>query len=350
MSLEVEQQIRQLDDWIKTNPDSRELKRAIAVKLSLQGWAYRAIAPILNVSKGFISIHKSRFKERGIEGLKLAYKGAESFLTKSQKQQTLNWLQEKEFWDISELECYLIEEFDVVFKSSTSYYELLKEAKISWQKAQAKNPRKDEELVKKNNKEFQQVVEENKEGILNKTVVMYALDEVHLLEGDLISHLWGKITERLKIPLMNPKNRQTYYGALALLNSELIIEDYPAGNSENTVNFLKKLLEHNPNKRIILFWDGASYHKGKVMQEFLSKVNRDLEPKDWRITCCLFAPYAPEENPIEEVWLSLKTLLRRCYRFCKNFRIMKDIFELLVEFQLFNFPDLKNYDSFSCLI
>jgi transposase len=36
---------------------------------------------------------------------------------------------------LSGLECYLIDHFDVVFKSSTSYYELLKEAKISWQKA-----------------------------------------------------------------------------------------------------------------------------------------------------------------------------------------------------------------------
>ncbi|MCZ8054114.1 MAG: IS630 family transposase, partial [Microcystis sp. LE19-12.2C] len=30
--------MEELDKWIKTNPDSRELKRAIAVKLSLQGW------------------------------------------------------------------------------------------------------------------------------------------------------------------------------------------------------------------------------------------------------------------------------------------------------------------------
>ena len=54
-SQKLEQQIKQLDDWIKTNPDSRELKRAMAVKLTLQGWTYRAIASILNVSNSFIS-------------------------------------------------------------------------------------------------------------------------------------------------------------------------------------------------------------------------------------------------------------------------------------------------------
>jgi hypothetical protein len=33
-SQEVEKQIKELDEWIKTNPDSREFKRALAVKLT----------------------------------------------------------------------------------------------------------------------------------------------------------------------------------------------------------------------------------------------------------------------------------------------------------------------------
>ena len=86
------------------------------------------------------------------------------------------------------------------------------------------------------------------------------------------------------------------------------------------------------------------------MRDFLFQVNGNLEPQQWRIICHLFAPYAPEENPIEAIWLSLKNLMRRCYRFCKNFRIIKRIFQLLVELKLFNFPNLENYDAFSCLI
>ncbi|HBB34467.1 MAG TPA: IS630 family transposase, partial [Cyanobacteria bacterium UBA9273] len=40
-------------------------------------------------------------------------------------------------------------QYDVVFKSPKSYYELLKEARKTWQKAQKKHPSKDPELVKK---------------------------------------------------------------------------------------------------------------------------------------------------------------------------------------------------------
>ena len=38
----VVQKIKELDEFITTNPDSRELKRALAVKLALQGWKYEA--------------------------------------------------------------------------------------------------------------------------------------------------------------------------------------------------------------------------------------------------------------------------------------------------------------------
>ena len=186
--------------------------------------------------------------------------------------------------------------------------------------------------------------------IKSGNIIVYAIDEVHLLEGDLISHLWGDTQKRLEIPLENPKNRQTYYGALDLFNSRLDVEAYPSGNGIYTVDFLKKLIQRNPDKRIIIFWDGASYHRGEEMQNFLAEINQDLESKEWIITCERFAPYAPEENPIEAIWLSLKNLLRRCYRFCKNFRIIKKIFKLLIDYKLFKFPNLQTYDAFLCLI
>jgi hypothetical protein len=48
-----------------------------------------------------------------------------------------------------------------------------------------------------------------------------------------------------------------------------------------------------------LILDGISYHKYGEIREFLSSVNRDKEPKDWSITCILFAPNSPQQNPVE---------------------------------------------------
>ncbi len=210
---------------------------------------------------------------QGIEGLKLAYKGSKSYLTKEQKEEAIEWLQKQEYWDLSELECYLIEKFDVVFKAHASYYNLLKEAKISWQKAQASNPRKDEDLVTERNKEIEKKLIDNLPAIKAEKIIVYAIDEVHLLEGDLISHLWGDTKKRLKIPLPNYKNRQTYYGAFNLFKSKLYVEEYKAGNGENTVDFIKKLSNKNPDSRIIIFWGGMLRQPSFTDISYLPTIN-----------------------------------------------------------------------------
>jgi transposase len=71
-----EKRIERLIYFIESNPDPREMKRALAVKLALQGYVYSAIENILNVSPAFVSKWKQNFEEKGIEGLRLGYKGA----------------------------------------------------------------------------------------------------------------------------------------------------------------------------------------------------------------------------------------------------------------------------------
>lgn len=345
-----EKEIKALKDFINSNPDARELKRALAVKLVLEGWAYRAIQESLGVSYGFISKWKTRFQARGIPGIKLAYKGRESFLTKEQIETVIDWLILQEHWDVSELEIYLIEQYEVVFQSPQSYYELLNKARISWQKGQQINPRQNPELVKKRTQEIAEILESRRQEIEAGSLVVYLIDECHLLWNDVCGYLWNLMKEPRKVPLANPKERQTYYGALNLMASEFILEAYQAGNGKWTVEFVKKLLERNKLAKLLVIWDGVSYHRGQEMQEFLAQQNQGLSPQDWRVTCELFAPYAPEENPVEAIWLQLKTLLRRFYRFGKNFNIVKRLFQMFVNLKLFNFPNLEKYNAFSQFI
>jgi putative transposase len=72
---EAEPQIQELDTWIKSNPDPREIKRALATKLALSGWSCQAISDLLQVSNGFVSKWKKRYKESGIDVLRLSYNG-----------------------------------------------------------------------------------------------------------------------------------------------------------------------------------------------------------------------------------------------------------------------------------
>ena len=165
-----------LIEFISTNPDPRELKRALAVKMVRQNYGYYQIRDTLGVSVGFISKYLQKFEADGIEGLKLKHKGSQGYLTSEQKQATLEWLHRKNYWQLSELQTY----------------------------------------------------------------------------------------------------------------------------SEN-----------------------------------------------WKITCIRFAPNAPEQNPIEDVWLKAKRFVREFYSLCSSFAIAKRLFELATEHQIFDFPKLSLYGSFS---
>lgn len=136
-----------LTDFIRSNPDPRELKRALAVKMVKQDQSYYQIRDTLGVSLSFISKYLGKFEKEGIEGLQLKHKGSHGYLTVEQKQAVLDWLKQKNYWQLSELKTYLEVNYDVKFASLQSYYSLFSEAGISWKKTQKSNPRQNPDLV-----------------------------------------------------------------------------------------------------------------------------------------------------------------------------------------------------------
>lgn len=139
-----------LDDLtalIQSNPDSRELKRATAVTMYLQGYKHREIQDVLSVSSGFISKWTQLYQQLGAAGLRLRHQGSVGYLDETQRQAVITWLQSKAAWNLLELQNYLQHEYDVVFSSKQSYYTLFHEAGISWKKTQKRNPKADPILV-----------------------------------------------------------------------------------------------------------------------------------------------------------------------------------------------------------
>lgn len=139
--------MEELDALIESNPDPRELKRAVAVRMTLKGYKHREIIEILQVSSGFISKWKQEYIVKGIEGLRLKYQGSKGYLNSLEKQQVLLWLENKNEWNLNELEYCLAEKFEVTFAARSSYYDLFHAAGISWKKSQKRNPSKKPELV-----------------------------------------------------------------------------------------------------------------------------------------------------------------------------------------------------------
>ncbi|OYQ64269.1 hypothetical protein B9G53_12610 [Pseudanabaena sp. SR411] len=127
-----------------------------------------------------------------------------------------------------------------------------------------------------------------------------------------------------------------------------VIQAASAGDSENTVAFLKYLQDQN--KRISVIWDGASYHCSQEVKDYLALTNYELDELSWEITCIRFAPNDPKQKPIEDIWLQAKQFIREFYHLCKSFAAVKFFFEFITHRQIFNFPKLFTYDFFSQII
>ena len=67
-----------------------------------------------------------------------------------------------------------------------------------------------------------------------------------------------RVIAELVVPIVNERQKQTYYGALDYFNHEFLVQAYPRANSEHTVSFLGYLQAQRPNQRIAIIWDGAS--------------------------------------------------------------------------------------------
>jgi putative transposase len=65
------------------------------------------------------------------------------------------------------------------------------------------------------------------------------------------------------------------------------------------MEFLTELHRHLDGDKVTLIWDGLSSHRSRAMQAFLKK------QRTWLVVERLSA-YAPDLNPVEQVWGNLK--------------------------------------------
>jgi transposase len=328
------------------SPEGREIKRALAVKMVLDGFKTKDIGDLLEVSDSFVSQWKTTYEQEGANGLRLHYQGGTGFLTESQRDEIFFHLRDQPHYSVEELRDLIERRYEVVYQSKPSYDDLLKEAGLSWHQTQAVNPQRDEDQVLQKREEIKKKLEDRQAEIMAGEVVVFVEDECHLLWGDTTGYVWGRCNERTEVPIQNAKERQTYYGVLNLYNKDFILAPFDQGDGENTVLLIKQLQALNEGKKLIIIWDGATYHRCEEVQAHLDKVNRGLEEKDWKITCMLFAPNAPDQNPVEDVWLRGKDFLRKHFYENKTFNQVKSSFFNFLNKQIFDFSKLEWYLKF----
>lgn len=98
--------------------------------------------------------------------------------------------------------------------------------------------------------------------------------------------------------------RLSLAGALAYepdgSDAHLVFQLRPgAYNAETLIEFLTELQEHAQQRSVLLIWDGLPSHRSRRMQDWVAS-------QPW-LTIERLPGYAPDLNPIEQVWGRLKS-------------------------------------------
>jgi len=139
--------MNELQEFIKTAQDTRELKRALAVQNTVAGRPWAEVASELGVKESFIGTWRWRYKRDGIACLSVGHRGSQSYLNATDKAAVMTWIKQQESWDIRTLYHHVEATYGVRYKSPQSYYALLKAARLSWKKSQDRHPDADPQKV-----------------------------------------------------------------------------------------------------------------------------------------------------------------------------------------------------------
>lgn len=143
--------------------------------------------------------------------------------------------------------------------------------------------------------------------------------------------------------MTNFRKRQTWYGAINCYTGQFILNYHKSSKTEYTIEFVKYLLDRFPLSRHVFMWDGASCHVSNKFKDYLKSVNGNLPESEWKIKCIKFAPNAPQQNPVEDIWLYAKTWVRKNFSFIEDFEDAVQLFRDCLLGEYFRFNKLNSY-------
>lgn len=245
-------------------------------------------------------------------------------LTKAQKEEIKKALEKppsaydipKEFWDVPTLKEYIKAEFDTVYESDRSYHFLLSFSNLSFKYPDTFDNHRDEKAI---NKRMTEIKEEIEPFLKNPNWEVFVSDEVRMELEAFTRRAWLKKGERTIVKVNRKREAQSYIGFLNQKNFKCHLFEMTWQNQEEVLKAFEKFLKKYPQKKICVIWDNATFHKGKEIKKALGK-GQLLE----RVHLVNLPPYAPDKNPIEHVWNTVKGKMANIQY--ESFEKMKKVF------------------------
>jgi transposase len=167
--------------------------------------------------------------------------------------------------------------------------------KLSWKKAK--------KLLGRADPERRQAFIEQLQGVLegaqrDRHLVVY-LDEAHLHQDADLGYGWAQRGQRFWVASSSPglSARVSLYGLYLYNEGQVRLWPYPRANGEHTIDVLRRLRAEAPDRKLLVLWDGAPYHRAQAVREVARRLDITLMP---------LPGYSPDLMPVEALWRWLR--------------------------------------------
>lgn len=329
-------QIRELRVFLKAKYRSpKEARRAQAILLLDKEVAIDIVQLATGYSRRRAFFCRQSYLQNGLDGIAdKRKKSVKNLLTRKQRQEINAILSnetpkaygyENAYWTTAILADLIEARYDVTYKSKTSYYLLFKESRFSFHKPGKVYEKHDPGRAALWRDEVKPRLEL---AMADANTVVLVEDEMVLSSQTTFQKIWLPQGEYPKIEVSNTKTNRSFYGFLNIKTGRAHAYKKERQNMFITVECLKALRKCYRKKRLLLFWDGAGWHRGSAVQKFIEK--------DKNIAIIYFPPYSPEENPQEHVWKAARSNITH-NRFIKNIDLVANEFVTYINNTIFNY-------------
>jgi transposase len=298
----IQNQIQELNEIIQKGKSSGpEVRRAQTILLVDREADSIAIKTVTGYSRRHAFTLRCRYFQIGISAVQDKRKGKpKELLNKTQRDELIDKVKttsptehgyNNSYWTTGILGDFIEKEYEVKYKSKTSYYLIFKGARFTFHKPGKVYERRDEAEVKKWRKTAKIKI---KKALADPKTVILAEDEMSLSMQTTFQKIWLPAGEYPKIEVSSQRTARSIYGFLNVRNGKEHAFKTEWQNMYITAEVLEKLRKVYPTEKILLIWDQAPSHKGSVAQKFIQD--------DKNIQTLHFPRAAPEENPQEHVW------------------------------------------------
>ena len=296
-------QIEELSEIVHKSKNSNEVKRSQAILMIDRDTEIKLITAFTGYRRRQIYTLRQKYLKLGRKVVLDKRKGKpKELLAKKQIKEIAKTITKHKprefgyynnFWTTGILGDFIERQYKVKYRSKTSYYLIFRKAKFTFHKPGRVYEKHNEAEIALWKKENEQKIFE---AMNNRNAVVLTEDEMILSTQTTFQKIWLPEGEYPRVEISNTRKNRSVYGFLNIKTGEERAFKTERQNMFITAEILKKMRTIYPNKKILLIWDGAGWHRGSEVQKYIKE--------DKNIETIHFPRYAPELNPQEHVWKS----------------------------------------------